>query len=222
MTTRLRLFTVLLLTVIPSFAWADPIHLTGGNVQAEVHLHSARMTFSGNRFQVRIATDEIFTPLSTQIVPLGSPVNLGAEWQMTDVRAGSATFQGVTYLEPYFGFGLSHGTFVTPLVIPDSDSLFVTVSAPFTFNGVFTGFSDPEMPLQSQLFSTRVVGSGLATASFHTEYGYYVPTAREGADYQLLYAFTDMTPVPEPSTLLLVGAGTACLAAKRRRRRGAI
>jgi hypothetical protein len=73
----------------------------------------------------------------------------------------------------------------------------------------FAGPSDP-------VFTKALLGSGTASATFIFFGGESGPffTATD-----LRYDFDQTEPVPEPTTLLLVGAGTAIVAARRRRAR---
>jgi hypothetical protein len=52
---------VALVLVTPNPAHADPIIITGGTVQVEVHIADARLTFIGDDFLLRTVTEDFFT-----------------------------------------------------------------------------------------------------------------------------------------------------------------
>jgi hypothetical protein len=103
------------------------------------------------------------------------------------------------------------GTAIAP---PWANGAHATISAPFAFNGVFLTGQLPDP-------STLLTGSGIATLSLRP----FLPPDSGAQVWQterLEFAFADLTAVPEPATLTLLGSGlAAAVASARRRKRGA-
>jgi hypothetical protein len=214
------------LVALPLPVRADPTAITGGTVQVETNIHSARITFLGDDFMVRTGTEDFRTDIGSKFpFPAGTAISLGGVWQPTDVRGGQAVFNGVSYPELYFGFSTSGGTFVAPSVTPTGLGEQI-LTVPFTFSGFVTAWAVPEPgPEDVPVFRVNLFGGGTATAGFFgspPEDGFpafYSPGALPGADYQLLYAFSPgAAPVPEPGTMMLLGTGVIGLLGLRYRR----
>jgi hypothetical protein len=193
--------------------------VTGGAVQVDVGIHSARITFIGDGFLVGTGTEDFFAAIARSPFPEGSSVSLGGVWRPTDMRGGEGTFNGVHYPELYFGILQSGGTFVTPSVMLTGQGAH-TVTAPFTFSGFVTAFATPEPgPDDVPVFTTTLRGSGTARAAFvrYPPDGSLSPATLPGADdFQLEYVFSP-SPVPEPGTWVLLGTGVLGIAAARHR-----
>jgi hypothetical protein len=122
---------------------------------------------------------------------------------------GTAVVNGAAFNRVEFSGSWS---FVSPGVrLPTSDDLYGVLSAPFSFTGTLTGTSDGR-----NLFNLSLVGSGLA----------HVLIARTGPGgwaideaASVQYVFTDpVNPLPEPTSMLLVGTGVAGLVGARRKK----
>jgi hypothetical protein len=87
----------------------------------------------------------------------------------------------------------------------------VTVRAPFTLSGLFTFFDGTDVHM------VPILGRGTATVQFsrqppgeQPQVGWFSQRVR--------YDFDGAQPVPEPSTMLLLGSGVAAILGARRRR----
>jgi hypothetical protein len=209
----------LLLVTLPSTLRADPITVTGGHVQVETSLSLARILLTGRDFALSTGTEDFFSDLR-QCAPCepNVPVSLGARWAPTGINGGSATVNGVHFSEVFFGPG-SSGTFTTPAMTLAGSGP-VTVTLPFTFRGTVTGFASSAFA--DPVFTTALAGSGTARARFNTfvfdRTTLFSATDLPGADFQLEYVFSGVSPTPEPATLLLMASGALVLEARRRRR----
>jgi hypothetical protein len=94
---------------------------------------------------------------------------------------------------------------VGPQRFPSTTDVSVPLATPFLFNGVFRAFAG-----DAEVFSQDLQGQG-------TRFGAFI---RHGdtfiiGEHAITYLFDRAAPTPEPSTLLLVGAGVLALARRR-------
>jgi len=128
-----------------------------------------------------------------------------------------AVINGTEFLRP-FGLRLESpqlaGTlrFDAPaVVLPSLEGVVfgVTVTAPFVFNGVVTGFPRGDLDALVPLFQVALTGQGLANVSFARLDGLYVRP-------DVTYSFA---ATPEPTTLALLAMGFVGLVARARTKR---
>ena len=186
-------------------AAAEPVTITGGDVETFLSLQLARILFEGDDFSLRTSSEDFRAELiSSQPCAAEGSVTLGATWRFGSFRAADAVVDGVAY--DGIRVGDYSGDFTTaaiPLLVTDQ-----IVRVPFAFSGVVSGFlteSDPPV------FTKTLTGAGTATARF------IVPGPGLIHVEGLRYDFAPAAPVPEPATVVLVSAGLA-FAARRRMR----
>jgi hypothetical protein len=224
MRNRIRLFVagfslLVVLVAQPPAAHADPLVVTDGLVRAHVNLHEARQQFTGENFSLLILGSFTTTVDCYGCAP-GTEIALDGRLLDVQTRA-DFTLDGQTYDDDrsYSLSGtLTTSHFVLPL-LPPSDPF--TVALPFVFTGELNvyPFAGAEQPMST----FQMIGTGTATAEFaflDQSEGcdppcYYLGNVANIIDYDF---GTDAAPVPEPTTILLVGG--ALLVGARKLRNG--
>jgi hypothetical protein len=211
----------LILLVSPNATRADDIVITngflqiGGAPESRGEWRNQVFDFAGNGFAARGGEGDgnrqgINSPCAFGPCQPGTTVFPNSNVILTG--AGQATFDSTTVSAWWFGHD-SRLSFSGPgVAIPNSTDPLITITAPFTMTGslfVHT-LEDSGHPV---VFSTTISGSGIATLTLQMSQllrpsGYIFSNLR--------YEFA---PVPEPTTLSLLGAGLIALTARYRRRR---
>jgi hypothetical protein len=125
---------------------------------------------------------------------------------------GEANINGIRFTQ----LGLA-GTFrfdAPAVVLPPLDS-FKPLTAPFVFHGHVTGFARDDLNLQVPLFDGALIGQGSAMLNF---FG-FVDGSYRRPYVTYTFATPALGPVPEPTTIVLLGTAFAGIAARRWRQR---
>ena len=212
-----RMLVVLTLTLAAAVpAQAETILLTSGAFNWMGASGPASVTMSGSNFSfVGIAsstTGGVFSPWLQCLVPectAGTTVDLFTRFVGADLT-GTATYNGVTYspVGSVVATASLDARWSGSLQIPLSFTGGV-LTAPFTFAGEFH-YNDT--PTTGGILD--LLGGGTATLSFAPS----VPFPGAFNLTSVRYEFDSAAPVPEPTSMLLIGSGLAGLAALRRRR----
>jgi hypothetical protein len=205
---RLVIACAIAIQVSAAAAAADPIRVIAGSLSFDTGGPPAfsLLTSSGQLFVAEGFRRDWPATCFFQCAPgVEIPISLG----VTEVTDGSAVFlaDGVE-LFPVIDFVIS-----APSVTLGSDTgtpndVFEEFRRPFTFAGQLTGYASPDRT-GTPIFDLSLTGSGTATLSMVLDNGRY---SFSSLDYDF-----EAAPVPEPGTLLLVGAGAALIWRRRER-----
>jgi hypothetical protein len=211
---RLFCLPLLLVLLFSSAVRADPVTITSGVITFTdepglVDIGGAGLNVRFGWFPVRIGGGTWF-----DVCPGGCAPESVVDWGTRSYVnspffnvAGVATVGDTVYPQVYFNM---LATFTGPSVtLPGSVEPGVQLTAPFTFTGTVTGYGDPSRTGPA-LFTLELAGSGNAFTWFFGQDGRYFH------DIDIDYHFAATDPVPEPSTMVLLGTGLIGLLQRRR------
>ena len=190
---------------------ADPVTITGGLVETNVGISAARFEMEGAEF-FWSSGGSFSSPLAVLCSPCapGTQAPLGGVFNQSNF-GGRLITGGVTYDDLFF-FG--SGTFTTDAVVLAGPAPF-TVQTPFRFTGLLRAFDDPNA--LNPLFTFDLAGVGTATASFGLtpgSDGTLFDLRGESLTYRFEPAGSE-APVPEPTSMVLLGTGVAGIVVRR-------
>ena len=199
------------LTIAPGVS-ADPIHVTGVmNITREVGMGDrVYLSGPGFTFDARVGhLDGYVGPFTCNPCMPGSVVDAGGVLSTTVFGDGTLTLNGVTYpvTESLDSPATLYMTLSGFLLAPNFAGLSTSVTVPFTMLS---------QVLIAGVQQATISGGGSATVFFDPSFPGGEPLWSTSS---VRYDFSDPAPVPEPSTLLLVGSGLAAAAYAKRRRR---
>jgi hypothetical protein len=199
--------SVLLTTCsLPKSVRAEPLTLSGlSHFQLDFegdlfHFIGSWFDLSG-RTETGVFIPTVRPPTCDPCFP-GDVVNLSFRTPgEVDLGTGQGTVNDVEFSALSFRGSLEFDA--TPIVFPGPplDPISgISIVAPFRFNGYLRAFAGG-----TEVFAQSLRGVGRAFEHFGSDSG--APPFGTGAEGETPYAFDEMSPVPEPSTMLLVGLG---------------
>jgi hypothetical protein len=201
-----------LMNVTP--AYAEPVRIvTSGFIYQLVEDGETGAAFFGDGFaltgaEVGIVPGDVCTPCTP-----GSTLDLDATITLNAFPPGTATVDGRTYDEVFFGgtLDVEAGSVIVPDVPVGGP--YPQLGAAFTFTGMLQGFADVTRT-GTPLFSLLVSGAGRTTLGF-----FNYPTQNGITTDGRQLEFEQVAATPEPGSLLLFASGAAWLGRRWRTKR---
>ena len=205
------LLSVLLTTCsLPKAVRAEPLTLSGLS-HFQLDFEGDFFHFIGSSFDLTGRTETgvfipaVHAPTCDPCFP-GDVVNLSFHTPgEVDLGTGHGTVNDLE--SPSLSFRGSLQFDATPIVFPNVPPDLIggiSIVAPFRFNGFLRAFAGGH-----EVFAHSLRGVGTAFEHFVSDTG--APPFGTGVEGETPYAFDEASPVPEPSTMLLVGLGALAL-----------
>jgi hypothetical protein len=188
----------------PGRAQADLITITGGALDISGLIqHSGPLTLSSDRLTASLTATTLGAYSPCFGCAAGQVIDIGGQWLSPDV-VGSVTLDGTSYSG--FTSSSSNALLVQFLGTATFPALWtpqpVVLVQPFTFHGLFSFEPGP-----GQFSQVNLAGGGVSTLTF-------LPDV-ERSRWVFSRGVYEFTPVPEPSTLTLIGLGAIGLLRRR-------
>ena len=218
-----RLFCTLLMVLLLGSGWAaaEPIALTSGRVvftdePGGFLLAGSGFTLQGGWYPSEVTGTFWYDRCWNFSCSRGEAVDFGTTTYGFSASESEefiqGTIGGTVYNQLFVDADL---TFNGPRVIPPAGTdPFVVATGPFSMTGRVAAYQD-RLRTGPPVFVADLFGSGTANVEFVTG-----PSIGPGLGViNLEYQFANPEPIPEPSTMLLIGTGLLAGASHRMKRR---
>lgn len=207
------LCTLLLFSALsPSTTRADPLFITSGTLSVTGAIGAPHFTFSGTNFVAGgNGADRGAVALQTGCMPCeaGKLISVNAFFVGSTLGTGGVTVDGMSFAGGLSGtFQLSGPLMEVPFALSN-----LTITSPFTFVGNLHVCPD-SCVIRPPVFSVGFIGGG--TATFDLLFSGLTP---QGVPIFTFKSVVYNFEVPEPTSILLLGAGLAAISTALRRRR---
>ena len=205
---------IFIAALTPSTIHAEPMVVTSGFLSVTGLVAGPVYSFVGTNFAANGGNGEFGnTGPANSCFPCvsGNVINVNSLFVGSSLGQGTVTINGSTFnnifIAGQFGLGGS------PVVVPVSSLSIVTLTTPFTFAGTMIGCLETHLLCQTPVFSTQLIGSGVATIQLEQ-----FLDASGGSLFffrNVTYTFDSSAAIPEPTSILLLISGLGVLGAKK-------